>query len=210
MNLASAQERVYEFACTVIREDLARMDALGMENMVFHPGSHTGIGVEAGIRNIIAGLDQAVTGQEKTMILLETMSGKGTEIGARFEELKAIRDGVRHPEKIGVCLDTCHIYSAGYDIVNDLDGVLEKFDQILGLPLLRAVHLNDSMTPFASHKDRHAAIGKGTIGLEALLRVMEHPGLKHLPFYLETPNDDQGHADEIRMLNLALKNRKEN
>lgn len=210
MNLASAQERVYEFACTVIREDLARMDALGMENMVFHPGSHTGIGVEAGIRNIIAGLDQAVTGQEKTMILLETMSGKGTEIGARFEELKAIRDGVRHPEKIGVCLDTCHIYSAGYDIVNDLDGVLEKFDQILGLPLLRAVHLNDSMTPFASHKDRHAAIGKGTIGLEALLRVMEHPGLKHLPFYLETPNDDQGHADEIRMLNLSLKNRKKN
>ena len=186
------------------------MDALGMENMVFHPGSHTGIGVEAGIRNIIAGLDQAVTGQEKTMILLETMSGKGTEIGARFEELKAIRDGVRHPEKIGVCLDTCHIYSAGYDIVNDLDGVLEKFDQILGLPLLRAVHLNDSMTPFASRKDRHAAIGKGTIGLEALLRVMEHPGLKHLPFYLETPNDDQGHADEIRMLNLSLKNRKKN
>ena len=118
------------------------------------------------------------------MILLETMSGTGTEIGARFEELKAIRDGVRHPEKIGVCLDTCHIYSAGYDIVNDLDGVLEKFDQILGLPLLRAVHLNDSMTPFASHKDRHAAIGKGTIGLEALLRDMAHPVWTNLPFYL--------------------------
>lgn len=204
MNLASAQEKVYEFACMVIREDLARMDALGIENLVFHPGSHTGIGAEAGIQNIIAGLDQAVTGREKTMVLLETMSGKGTEIGARFEELKAIRDGARHPERIGVCLDTCHVYSAGYDIVNDLDGVLEEFDRVLGLSLLRAVHLNDSMTPFGSRKDRHAALGEGTIGLEALLKVLEHPALRSLPFYLETPKDDQGHAEEIQMLRTRL------
>ena len=208
MNLAGAREEVYEFACTVIREDLARMDALGMENLVFHPGSHTGSGVEEGIRRIAAGLDQAVTGQEKTMVLLETMSGKGTEIGSRFEELREIRDRTRHPEKIGVCLDTCHLYSAGYDIVKDLDGVLDEFDRILGLSLLRAVHLNDSMTPFASHKDRHAKAGEGSIGLEALLRVLEHPALKDLPFFLETPLDDQGHAEEIRMLKDRLRSRK--
>lgn len=209
MNLASAQEKVYEFACTVIREDLARMDALGMEYMVFHPGSHTGIGVEAGIRNIIAGLDQAVTGREKTMVLLETMSGKGTEIGACFEELKAVRDGVRCPERIGVCLDTCHVYSAGYDIVGDLDGVLEEFDRVIGLSALKAVHLNDSLTPFASRKDRHAAVGEGSIGLEALLRVLEHPALKDLPFYTETPLDDRGHGEEIHMLKEYLRNRSE-
>ena len=182
MNLASADERVYEFACMVIREDIARMDALQIENIVFHPGSHTGIGTEAGIRNIVAGLDQAITGEESIMILLETMSGKGTEIGVSFEELKEIRDGVKHPERIGVCLDTCHVFAAGYDIVNDLDKVLEEFDRVLGLDLLRAIHLNDSMMPFGSHKDRHAAIGEGEIGLEALLRVLEHPLLRKLPF----------------------------
>lgn len=189
MNLASPKESVYEFACMVIREDIVRMDSLFIENIVLHPGSHTGIGAGAGIENIIAGLNQAVTGKESITILLETMSGKGTEIGRSFEELKAIRDGVIHPEKIGVCLDTCHVFSAGYDIVNDLDGVLEEFDRVLGLDLLRAVHLNDSMMPFASHKDRHAVIGQGQIGWEALLRVIEHPALKELPFYLETPQD---------------------
>lgn len=204
MNLASDKESVYEFACTVIREDIVRMDALGIENIVFHPGSHTGIGVEAGIRNIIAGLNQAVTGEENITVLLETMTGKGTEIGARFEHLKEIRDGVSHPERIGICLDTCHVFAAGYDIVRDLDGVLEEFDRVLGLDLLRAVHLNDSMMPFASHKDRHATIGTGEIGLEALLRVMNHPLLKELPFYLETPLDDAGHKEEIRMLREKL------
>ena len=154
MNLASADERIFEFACMVIREDIARMDALQIENIVFHPGSHTGIGAEAGIGNIVAGLDQAITGEENIMILLETMSGKGTEIGVSFEELKEIRDGVKHPERIGVCLDTCHVFAAGYDIVNDLDKVLEEFDRVLGLDLLRAIHLNDSMMPFGSHKDR--------------------------------------------------------
>ena len=184
MNLASPKPEVYEFACTVIREDVARMHALGIENMVFHPGSHTGIGVEAGIQNIIAGLNQAITGKEKITVLLETMTGKGTEIGDRFEHLKAIRDGVDHPERIGICLDTCHVFAAGYDIVKNLDGVLEEFDKVLGLDLLRAIHLNDSMTPFESHKDRHATIRNGEIGLEPLLNVLRHPALKDLPFYL--------------------------
>lgn len=132
------------------------------------------------------------------------MSGKGTEIGWRFEELKAIRDGVSHPERIGICLDTCHVFAAGYDIVNDLDGVLEEFDKVLGLELLRAIHLNDSMMPFGSRKDRHAVIGGGEIGMEALLNVMRHPKLKDLPFYLETPLDDAGHKEEIaRLRDLA-------
>ena len=204
MNLASEKEKVYEFACMVIREDVARMDALEIENMVFHPGSHTGIGTEAGIRNIIAGLDQAITGNESITVLLETMSGKGTEIGTRFEELRAIRDGVRHPERIGICLDTCHVFAAGYDIVHDLDGVIREFDRVLGLKHLRAVHLNDSLEDFGSHKDRHAVIGGGKIGLEALLRVMKHPALSGLPFYLETPLDDAGHRQEIQMLKHQL------
>ena len=200
MNLASDKEKVYEFACTVIREDIARMDALGIENIVFHPGSHTGIGIEAGIRNIIAGLDQAITGDENIMVLLETMTGKGTEIGAKFEHLRAIRDGVRHPERIGICLDTCHVFAAGYDIVGNLDGVLEEFDRVIGLDLLKAVHFNDSMMPFGSHKDRHSTIGAGEIGLEPLLRVMRHPALKELPFYLETPLEDAEHKIQIEMI----------
>lgn len=209
MNLASANEKTYEFACMVIREDLVRMEALGIEYLVFHPGSHTGIGAEAGIENIIGGLDQAVRENQNITVLLETMSGKGTEIGASFEELKAIRDGVRHPEKIGVCLDTCHVFAAGYDIVHDLNGVLEEFDRVLGLPLLRAVHLNDSMMPFGSRKDRHAAAGEGEIGLEALLGVLTHPKLRELPFYLETPFDEEGHRQEIAMLKAKLGIRRE-
>lgn len=204
MNLASNQERVYEFACDVIREDVRRMDALGIELMVFHPGSHTGIGVEAGIANIIRGLNQAITGEENITVLLETMSGKGTEIGDRFEQLAAIRAGLDHPERVGICLDTCHVFSAGYDIVNDLDGVLQEFDRILGLDLLKAIHLNDSMTPFAARKDRHSTIGNGEIGLEALLAVMRHPKLQGLPVYLETPLDDAGHKDEIARLRRLL------
>ena len=200
MNLASNQEKVYEFACTVIRKDIKRMDALGIENMVFHPGSHTGIGVKAGIRNIIEGLDQAITGQEKITVLLETMSGKGTEIGDRFEHLREIREGIKHPECTGICLDTCHVFAAGYDIVHDLDGVLTEFDKILGLKFLKAIHLNDSMMPFGSRKDRHATIGDGLIGLEALLNVLRHPALKGLPVYLETPLDDKGHKEEIKMI----------
>lgn len=209
LNLASGTEKTYEFACMVIREDIVRMDQLGIENLVFHPGSHTGIGKEAGIQNIIKGLNMALTGQENITVLLETMSGKGTEIGDRFEELKTIRDGVNCPERIGICLDTCHVFAAGYDIINDLDGVLEEFDRILGLPLLRAIHLNDSMIPYNSHKDRHEVIGEGQIGMEALLRVMEHPLLSDIPFYLETPLDDQGHKEEIRKIKEMLKQRRE-
>ena len=197
MNLASDKDKVYEFACMVLREDVARMDRLGIENLVFHPGSHTGIGVEKGIANIIRGLDQAITGEEKITVLLETMSGKGTEIGERFEELRAIRDGAAHPERIGICLDTCHVFAAGYDIVHDLDGVLQEFDEILGFELLKAVHLNDSMMPFGSRKDRHAVTGEGEIGMEALMQIVAHPRLRHLPFYLETPLDDAGHKAEI-------------
>ncbi len=204
MNLASPKEATYEFACMVIKEDIARMDALGMEAIVFHPGSHTGIGTEAGIQKIIAGLNQAITGKERITVLLETMSGKGTEIGAGFEELKAIRDGAVHPERIGICLDTCHVFSAGYDIVHNLDGVLEEFDRVLGLGLLRAIHLNDSLMPFGSHKDRHAVIGEGEIGMEALLGVLRHPQLRELPFYLETPLDDAGHKEEIRRIKERL------
>ena len=207
MNLASATEKTYEFASMVIREDIQRMDELGIENLVFHPGSHTGIGTDAGIQNIIRGLDQAVTADQNIHVLLETMSGKGTEIGVTFEELKAIRDGVKHPEKIGICLDTCHVFAAGYDIVNDLEGVLEKFDQVLGLDLLRAVHLNDSMMPFGSRKDRHAPIGEGEIGMEALLNVLKHPRLRDLPFYLETPFDDAGHKKEIAVIRKRLEER---
>ena len=204
MNLASATEKTYEFACTVIREDIRRMDELQIDNLVFHPGSHTGIGEEAGITNIIRGLDQAITGTENIKVLLETMSGKGTEIGYRFEQLKQIRDGVQHPERIGICLDTCHVFAAGYDIVHDLDGVLDEFDRILGLELLRTIHLNDSLMPFGSRKDRHAVIGEGEIGLEALLNVLRHPKLKDLPFYLETPLDDAGHKEEIARLKEYL------
>lgn len=204
LNLASANEKTYEFACMVIREDIARMDALGIEYIVFHPGSHTGIGAQAGIQNIIDGLNQAITGDEKITILLETMSGKGTEIGVTFEELKAIRDGVKYPERIGVCLDTCHVFSAGYDIVNDLDGVLEEFDRVLGLDLLKAIHMNDSMMPFGAHKDRHATLGDGEIGLEALLNVMRHPKLQGIPIYLETPLEDEGHKAEIQMIKEKL------
>lgn len=204
MNLASPKEAAYEFACMVIKEDIARMDALGMEAIVFHPGSHTGIGAEAGIQKIIAGLNQAITGKERITVLLETMSGKGTEIGASFEELKAVRDGAAYPERIGICLDTCHVFSAGYDIVHNLDGVLEEFDRVLGLGLLRAIHLNDSLMPFGSHKDRHAVIGEGEIGMEALLGVLRHPQLRGLPFYLETPLDDAGHKEEIRRIKERL------
>lgn len=207
MNLASAKPEVYEFACDVIREDIKRMDQLEIENIVFHPGSHTGIGTEAGIENIIRGLDQAITKEQNIMVLLETMSGKGTEIGYRFEELKAIREGVKYPEKVGVCLDTCHVFAAGYDVVDHLEEVLDELDEKIGLSYLRAIHLNDSMMPFASRKDRHATIGDGEIGLEALLRVVTNPRLAEIPLYLETPLDDAGHQQEIQMLKECLKSK---
>ena len=200
MNLAAANEDTYEFAKMVIREDVKRMDSIGVEYICFHPGSHVGGGVEEGTRKIIEGLNQAITGDENITVLLETMSGKGTEIGRSFEEIRAIIDGVEHNERIGVCMDTCHIFSAGYDIVNDLDGVLDEFDRVIGLDRLKTIHLNDSMMPFGKNKDRHAGIGEGEIGMKALLEVINHPKLRDIPFFLETPYDDEGHGREIAML----------
>ena len=200
MNLAAANEDTYEFAKMVIREDVKRMDSIGVEYICFHPGSHVGGGVEEGTRKIIEGLNQAITGDENITVLLETMSGKGTEIGRSFEEIRAIIDGVEHNERMGVCMDTCHIFSAGYDIVNDLDGVLDEFDRVIGLNRLKTIHLNDSMMPFGKNKDRHAGIGEGEIGMKALLEVVNHPKLRDIPFFLETPYDDEGHGREIAML----------
>ena len=200
MNLASAKEDVYEFGKMVIKEDIKRMDTLGIEYMCFHPGSHVGSGIEPGIEKISTALNEAITGEEKITILLETMSGKGTEIGFNFEQIKAIIDKVEHNEKLGVCLDTCHIFSAGYNIVNDLDSVLNEFDNIIGLDRLKAVHLNDSMMPFGAKKDRHECIGEGEIGLNSIINFITHPKLKHLPFFLETPLEDEGHKREIKMI----------
>lgn len=200
MNLAAANEDTYEFAKMVIREDVKRMDSIGVEYICFHPGSHVGGGVEEGTRKIIEGLNQAITGDENITVLLETMSGKGTEIGRSFEEIRAIIDGVEHNERMGVCMDTCHIFSAGYDIVNDLDGVLDEFDRVIGIDRLKTIHLNDSMMPFGKNKDRHAGIGEGEIGMKALLEVVNHPKLRDIPFFLETPYDDEGHGREIAML----------
>ena len=200
MNLAAANEDTYEFAKMIIREDVKRMDSIGVEYICFHPGSHVGGGVEEGTRKIIEGLNQAITGDENITVLLETMSGKGTEIGRSFEEIRAIIDGVEHNERMGVCMDTCHIFSAGYDIVNDLDGVLDEFDRVIGLDRLKTIHLNDSMMPFGKNKDRHAGIGEGEIGMKALLEVINHPKLRDIPFFLETPYDDEGHGREIAML----------
>lgn len=200
MNLAAANDDTYDFAKKIIKEDVKRMDSIGVEYICFHPGSHVGSGVETGIKKIVDGLNQAITGEENITVLLETMSGKGTEIGRSFEEIKAIIDGVEHNEKIGVCMDTCHVFSAGYDIVNDLDGVLDEFDRIIGLERLKTIHLNDSMMPFNNNKDRHAGIGEGEIGTKAILEIVNHPKLKEIPFFLETPYDEDGHAREIEMI----------
>ncbi len=204
MNLAGTDPKVYEFALQVVAEDIRRMDEIGIEYFNLHPGSHVGAGAEQGIAKIIHGLNQAITGKESIMVLLETMSGKGSEVGYRFEELRQIIDGMEHPERLGVCMDLCHVFAAGYDIVGNIGRVLEEFDQIIGLERLKTIHLNDSMMAFDSRKDRHATIGQGEIGLEAILRVMRHPAIKRLPFYLETPLEVEGHQEEIAMLRQLL------
>ncbi|MDR0692569.1 MAG: deoxyribonuclease IV [Prevotellaceae bacterium] len=200
LNLCSADVNTRMFGFTLMADDLCRLAQLPCKLYNIHPGSHTGQGVEAGISQIAEALNNIIRPDQTVMVLLETMSGKGSEVGVTFEEIKAIIDGVELQEKMGVCLDTCHVYSAGYDIVNDLDGVLTKFDKTVGLKRLKAIHLNDSMTPFNSRKDRHELLGKGSIGLEALARVVNHPELKHLPFLLETPNELDGYAKEIKTL----------
>lgn len=206
LNPGSADQRTREFALEVLKDDLARMEYLPNNLYNFHPGSHVGQGIDKGIELISEALDLILTPDLTTVVLIETMSGKGSEIGGTFEEIREIIKKVKLDNKIGVCLDTCHIYDAGYDIVNDLEGVLNEFDRIIGLDRLRAVHLNDSKYPFASHKDRHEKIGEGTIGLKALTDIINHPKLRHLPFFLETPNELTGYAQEIQLLRDASDN----
>lgn len=200
LNPCSAKEETREFAHLTMADDLKRMEYVPGNLYNFHPGSHVGQGSEEGVKQIVALLNDILTEEQTTTVLLETMSGKGTEVGRNFEELKAIIDGVDLKDKMGVCLDTCHVYDAGYDIVNHLDEVLDEFDSIVGLDRLKAIHLNDSKNPFESHKDRHEKIGEGSIGLEAMTRIINHPKLRHLPFFLETPNELPGYQAEIELL----------
>ncbi len=200
LNPCSKDEKTREFALNTMTDDLMRMEYTPNQLYNFHPGSHVGQGIEAGIEMISGMLNKVLTAQLTTTVLLETMAGKGSEVGSKFEELRAIIDRVELSEKLGVCLDTCHVYDAGYDIVNDLDGVLEKFDSIIGLDRLKAIHLNDSKNQFESHKDRHEKIGEGSIGIEAMTRIINHPKLKNLPFLLETPNNIDGYKNEIELL----------
>lgn len=204
LNPCSDNPATREFAEMVFADDLKRMEYVPHNYYNFHPGSHVGQGVEVGINMIAELLDKVLSKEQTTMVLLETMSGKGSEVGSKFEELQQIISRVKLPEQLGVCLDTCHVYSAGYDIVNNLDGVLTEFDKIIGLDKLKAIHLNDSKMPFASHKDRHEKIGQGTIGLNAIVRIVNHEKLKELPFILETPNDLAGWAQEIKLLRAAM------
>ncbi len=200
LNLGSNKDETYNNSKRIFKEDLNKLNSIHIPYFNIHPGNHLGKGSEYGIGRIIDGLNEGITGNEKTMILLETMSGKGTEIGYKFEEIRDIIKGIKHKELMGVCLDTCHVFAAGYDIVKDLDGVLEEFDKIIGMEKLKAIHLNDSLMEFGSKKDRHAKIGEGKIGLEAIKNIINHKYLKDLPFYLETPNELDGYAEEIALL----------
>jgi len=199
MNLCTADPESRHFAADVLADDLRRMAALPGNFYNFHPGSHTGRGVAAGIDNIAAALRRALEPGYPVTVLLETMAGKGSEIGGRFRELKDILDAVGSGQ-VGVCLDTCHVYDAGYDIVNDLDGVLQEFHRVIGLERLKALHLNDSKNPFASHKDRHECIGKGSLGLQTFRNILSHPALQDKPMILETPNELPGYQAEIALL----------
>ncbi len=206
MNACSKDAGLREFAKNTMADDIMRLDNIEGALYNFHPGSHVGQGEDVGIQYIADMLNAVLFPEQKTTVLLETMAGKGSEIGRSFEELKSIIDKVDLKEKLGVCLDTCHIFDGGYDIVNDLDGVLREFDKIIGLQRLKAVHLNDSMNYLGCHKDRHSKIGEGGIGLEAIERIINHPALCKLPFFLETPNDIEGYAREIELLKKLYKN----
>ena len=203
LNRCGAEEKNRLFAQETMADDLKRLEHLPGQYYNFHPGSHVGQGMEAGISWIAQGLNAILRPDQHTMVLLETMAGKGSEVGGRFEELREILDRVELGEKMGVCLDTCHVSDGGYDIIHDLDGVLTEFDRVIGLSRLKAIHLNDSKNPPGSHKDRHERIGEGTIGLEALTRVVRHPALRNLPFCLETPNELPGYAREIALMRSA-------
>ena len=200
LNGCSADPSIRDFATRTMADDLMRMEYVPGNLYNFHPGSHVGQGIEAGIEMIAEMLNTILKPEQQTTVLLETMAGKGSEVGSRFEELREILDRVKLQEKMGVCMDTCHVNDAGYDIVNDLDGVLTEFDKVIGLGRLKAIHINDSKNPIGAHKDRHEKIGEGTLGTETILRVMRHEALKELPFYLETPNELDGYEREIRML----------
>ncbi|HEX3031433.1 MAG TPA: deoxyribonuclease IV [Bacillota bacterium] len=204
LNPCAADQRVKAFALQVMEDDLRRMEYTPNNLYTFHPGSHVGQGIDTGVGLIADLLNQILRPDQTTTVLLETMSGKGSEVGGSFQELQSIIQRVELADKVGVCLDTCHVYDAGYDIVNDLDGVLEEFDRLLGLERLRAIHLNDSKNPFASHKDRHEKIGEGSLGLDTITKVINHPRLRHLPFLLETPNEVAGYAEEIAVLRRAF------
>ena len=203
LNGCSADESTRQFATEMMADDLERLKYLPTSLYNFHPGSHVKQGVDVGINYIVEMLNKVLKPEHTTIVLLETMAGKGTEVGRTFEEIAEIISRVELKEKMGVCLDTCHVYDAGYDIVNDLDGVLEEFDRIIGLDRLHAIHLNDSKNPFNSHKDRHEKIGEGEIGFEAIKKIINHPKLKNIPFFLETPNELDGYAKEIEMLRAA-------
>ena len=200
MNLCSSDPSIREFGRNMLADDMVRMEYTPNQYYNFHPGSHTGQGVETGIEQIADALNSVLKPEQTTTVLLEGMAGKGSEIGSKFEELRAILDRVELSDKMGVCLDTCHLWEAGFDIVNDLDGVMEAFDRIVGIKRLKAMHLNDSKHPIAAHKDRHELIGKGQIGSGTLVKVINHPALRKLPFILETPNDDAGYAAEIAFM----------
>ncbi|WP_346928072.1 deoxyribonuclease IV [Clostridium sp.] len=200
LNACSADERTREFAIETMADDLARMEYVPNNLYNFHPGSHVKQGVDVGTTYIVDMLNTVLKPEQTTKVLLETMAGEGSEIGRRFEEIAEIISRVELKEHMGVCLDTCHVYDAGYDIVNDLDGVLEEFDRVIGLERLHAIHLNDSKNPFKSHKDRHEKIGEGSLGIQAITRIINHPKLRNIPFFLETPNDIDGYEKEIEIL----------
>ena len=204
LNACAAKEELRTFARETFADDLRRMEYTPGNYYNFHPGSHVGQGSEIGIQKITEILNDVLTEEQTTTVLLETMSGKGTEVGRNFEELRKILNLVEKKSKMGICLDTCHVWDGGYDIVHDLDGVLNDFDHIIGLERLKAIHLNDSLNDCGSHKDRHARIGEGKIGMEALVRIIKHPALREIPFILETPNDDSGWTEEIHVLKEAF------
>lgn len=204
LNACAAKEELRTFVRETFADDLRRMEYTPGNYYNFHPGSHVGQGSEIGIQKIAEILNDVLTEEQTTTVLLETMSGKGTEVGRNFEELRKILNLVEKKSKMGICLDTCHVWDGGYDIVHDLDGVLNDFDHIIGLERLKAIHLNDSLNDCGSHKDRHARIGEGKIGMEALARIIKHPALREIPFILETPNDDSGWTEEIHVLKEAF------
>ena len=205
VNPCAAQAHLRQFAHDMVTDDLARLEHIPGSLYTFHPGSHVKQGVDVGVDYIAHMLNQVLKPGQSTVVLLETMAGKGTEIGGTFGELQEIIQKVALADHVGVCFDTCHVYDAGYDIVNNLDGVLGEFDKIIGLDKIKAIHLNDSVNPIASHKDRHAMIGEGHIGLEAFVRIVNHPALRDIPFYLETPTDLEGYGKEIAMLQGFVK-----